>query len=154
MRVFDLCCDRNHRFEGWFGNEADFSTQQASGLLNCPLCESVSVRRLPSAPRLNLGAVPPAIVDSAGSRPMPDALMEDPSVQVSRHLLQAVRHILNQTQDVGRAFPTQARAMHEGELPAAPIRGTASVEEVQSLLEDGVEVFSLPDLPVLKETLQ
>jgi len=154
MKVFDLCCDTNHRFEGWFGDESDFSAQQASGLLTCPLCESVKVSRLPSAPRLHLGTDALATVDPA----LPASkLHEQPdgfSVEMHKRLLQAFRLVLSQTQDVGPAFAAQARAMHAGEIAAAPIRGQASPEEVHSLLDEGVDVVPLPDLPWLKDTLQ
>jgi hypothetical protein len=60
MKVFDLRCAGDHRFEGWFGSDADYESQQAKRMISCPICGSVEVGKLPSAPRLNLsGATAP-----------------------------------------------------------------------------------------------
>lgn len=56
MKVLDLRCANGHRFEGWFGSDADLQSQQERGLLTCPVCGHNEVERLPSAPRLNLSS--------------------------------------------------------------------------------------------------
>ncbi|CAB3785918.1 DUF1178 family protein [Pararobbsia alpina] len=61
MKVFDLRCADDHRFEGWFGSDADYESQHAKRMIGCPICGSVEIDKLPSAPRLNLsGATAPA----------------------------------------------------------------------------------------------
>jgi hypothetical protein len=60
MRVFDLRCAGDHRFEGWFGSDADYESQHAKRMIACPMCGSVEIEKLLSAPRLNLsGATAP-----------------------------------------------------------------------------------------------
>lgn len=59
MRVFDLQCQLNHVFEGWFGSEEDYQQQKQRGLLQCPICNSHEIHKRLSAPRLNLGAKNP-----------------------------------------------------------------------------------------------
>jgi len=54
MKVYSLQCEQGHAFEGWFGSEGAYAEQCDRGLLECPLCASKSVQRLPSAPRLSL----------------------------------------------------------------------------------------------------
>ena len=54
LKVFDLCCEHEHAFEGWFASADDFEHQRETGLLECPMCGSRQVRKLLSAPRLNL----------------------------------------------------------------------------------------------------
>lgn len=54
MLVLNLACSHDHRFEGWFGSNADFQSQTERGLLSCPVCADPSVRRMPSAPHLNV----------------------------------------------------------------------------------------------------
>ncbi len=44
MKVFNLCCDQDHTFEGWFASAEDFDRQMEQGLLECPLCGSHAVR--------------------------------------------------------------------------------------------------------------
>ncbi len=54
MKVLDLRCGNDHRFEGWFDSEDDFQSQDSRGLVQCPVCADDQVMRLPSAPRLNV----------------------------------------------------------------------------------------------------
>jgi hypothetical protein len=44
--------------------------------------------------------------------------------------------------------------MHNGEQETKAIRGQASHAETLALLEEGIDVMSLPHLPGLNETLQ
>src|SRR5690606_21288239 len=54
LKVFDLQCDQGHLFEGWFSSHEDYDTQQARGLLTCPMCASATITKRLSAPRLNV----------------------------------------------------------------------------------------------------
>ena len=61
MKVLSLCCAHEHPFEGWFASEDDFQSQLERQLVECPMCGDKAVRKLPSAPRLNVsGAREPA----------------------------------------------------------------------------------------------
>ncbi len=181
MKVLDLQCSNLHSFEGWFGSEAEFQSQLASGLVNCPLCGASQVVKKLSAPRLNLsGATVPngqAHHDQGGSATMPShdhaqspamvkqtadanglpthlpgGLASNPELQAL--FVRAVREIIRQTEDVGDQFADQARRMHHGEQEAKAIRGQATPADTLALLEEGIDVMPLPHLPGLKETLQ
>jgi hypothetical protein len=54
MKVLDLRCPHDHRFEGWFASEDDFQSQCERGLVDCPVCGAQGIARMPSAPRLNV----------------------------------------------------------------------------------------------------
>ncbi|MEI2734942.1 MAG: DUF1178 family protein [Rhodoblastus sp.] len=63
-------------------------------------------------------------------------------------MVRALREkIMEATTDVGAAFPEEARRIHDGEAEARPIRGQASFEEAQALIEDGVEIMPIPPSP-------
>lgn len=168
MKVLSLACGLGHGFEGWFANETDFQDQLQRGLVTCPLCADGRVVKLPSAPRLNLGAPDPA---NAGRRSpvtadphvdgetktSPVQSLSPPTNEVNElrtQFLAALREVVERTEDVGSAFPEQARRMHHGEQEAKPIRGQATAKEAQELREEGIDVLPLPDLPVFKRTLQ
>jgi hypothetical protein len=145
MKVLDLHCSHGHAFEGWFGSEDDFQGQLAGGLVECPLCGDTGVSKMLSAPRLNLGASAP--------EPRQDV------VSVSEADLQAawlkmVRHVLASTDDVGERFPEEARRIHYGEISQRGIRGQASPEETEALIEEGIGVLPLPIPKALKGPLQ
>ena len=57
-------------------------------------------------------------------------------------------------EDVGGAFSEEARKMHYGETEQRNIRGQATPEETQELLEEGIQVMPLPLPESLKGPLQ
>jgi len=114
-------------------------------LLECPLCASPQVVRVPSAPRLNLStSAETSVTDGMPNHPQDS----------DGHVLAALRQLVQQSQDVGSRFADQARRMHNGELPQRAIRGEATAKQLEELLEDGVPVLPLPNIPGLKEPLQ
>ena len=52
MIKYQLICDQNHEFEGWFQGSAAYDDQAANGLLRCPLCDSDQVKRALMTPNL------------------------------------------------------------------------------------------------------
>ena len=146
MKVFNLRCGSGHSFEGWFGSEADYDGQLERGLLECPLCANPQVARVPSAPRLNLNVSPNEGLST-------DAVANHAQDSDGR-VLAALRQLIQQSQDVGPRFADQARRMHNGELQPRAIRGEATAKQFEELLDDGVPVLPLPNIPGLKEPLQ
>jgi hypothetical protein len=136
MKVFNLQCERGHAFEGWFASEDAYVEQGARGLVECPLCASREVLRLPSAPRLNLSS---AAREAAAGAP---ATPEQRSVEAL--WLRAVRHVMAQTEDVGERFADEARRIHYGEAAERGIRGRASHDEAEALRDEGIDVHALP----------
>lgn len=145
MKVLNLHCSHSHGFEGWFASEDDFQGQLARGLVECPMCGDTAVTKMLSAPRLNLGASPPA--------ERPD-VVNVPQAQLQAAWLKMVRHVMANTDDVGERFPEEARRIHYGEAEQRGIRGQASPEETEALLEEGIGVLPLPIPKALKGPLQ
>ncbi len=161
MKVLDLCCTNQHRFEGWFKSDADFESQSSGGLIVCPLCEVTGVTRVPSAPRLNLSgaAAPASLADGATSaagtaRPMPFHGAAVAAGRLQAAWMAALREVMARTEDVGERFAEEARKMHYDEAPARDIRGVASREQMRELLDEGIEVMPLPLPSALKDPLQ
>ena len=151
MKVFNLQCSALHRFEGWFASEEDYAGQVERGLLECPLCADKTVQKLPSAPRINLGA------SEAPAAPVADQqslVAGDAAQKLQAAWLQMARQIVSQTEDVGPRFAEEARKIHYGETEERGIRGQASREETEALLEEGIAVMPLPLPEGLKGPLQ
>ena len=139
MKVFNLCCEKDHAFEGWFASAEAFDAQFAQGLIECPICGVKSVRRLPSAPRLNLssGGQEPSV-------PAPASPSSAGSPTVHEMWARMARYIRENTEDVGERFAEEARRIHYDEAPERAIRGVTSREEARELADEGIEVFSFP----------
>ena len=152
LKVFDLQCDHGHLFEGWFGSHEDYDSQEARGLVTCPVCQSGSVVKRLSAPHLNVGhfsdaqAMPASSASDAGSRELVTATPESGQlVQLQAAILQQMREFIRKTENVGDRFADEARRIHEGSADERPIRGVATHEEREALAEEGIAVVALPD---------
>ena len=146
MKVLNLRCAHDHRFEGWFASDDDFQDQCGRSLVACPLCEDKTIERLPSAPRLNVSRQR----GEPAARDGPDA----DQTQTQGRWLRAVRQMISNTEDVGDRFPEEARRIHYGEAEERGIRGRASREDADALREEGIEVVSIPVPEPLKGPLQ
>jgi len=173
MKVYNLSCSFDHRFEGWFSSEEDCLTQQANGMLACPLCNSTAITRMPSAPHIakahakdnqaQSGGASSALVKTSPTENQPNqnevaavtrADHGQLEAQVQAAFLNGMRELMSRSEDVGSEFAEEARKMHYKESPERSIRGHTSVDEAESLREEGIEVLSLPTIPLLKNTLQ
>src|SRR5919198_5694968 len=135
MIVFDLLCGAGHRFEGWFSSAADYASQQERKLLACPSCGSGQVKRVPSATRANLGAEPPKPVPAKPAAKTPDMEGKDPFAIAQMLYSRMLDELLTKTEDVGKEFPAEARKIYYQEAPARGIRGQATTEEHEALLD-------------------
>ena len=181
MKVLDLQCAQGHSFEGWFGSQADYDTQRELRLVTCPVCNDSDITKKLSAPRLNLGhglAPDPTPAQGApatgagagagglGGTPSGRAVEVPPSApnlpdvapdtlqQLQAAMVKMVRHVMANTEDVGTQFAEEARKIHYGEREERNIRGQATREETEALLDEGIEVLPLPVPDALKEPLQ
>lgn len=142
MKVLNLRCAHDHRFEGWFGCDDDFESQSSRQLVSCPVCGDSAVSRLPTAPRLNVSGLRQEVVGA------------DPGQAVQAAWVQAVRHMMAHTEDVGERFPEEARRIHYGEAETRGIRGQATPAERERLRDEGIEVMTLPIPAALKGPVQ
>jgi hypothetical protein len=130
MIRYSLRCDREHRFDSWFGSSADFDRLLEAGLVSCSICGSGSIAKDLMAPSIGATAPEPSL--SAPASPAEQALSE------------LRRRIEATSEDVGRNFATEARAIHAGEAPGRSIIGEASPAEARALIEDDIPVARLP----------
>ncbi|CAM3770396.1 DUF1178 family protein [Polynucleobacter brandtiae] len=177
MKVYNLACPTDHRFEGWFASEADFLAQQDGNILVCPLCDSSGIIRMPSAPHitksgsskdttststeLTVASLGGAIEGGklAGS-PSGDVIALTDSdhshleAQVQAAFLKGMRELMGASEDVGNSFADEARKIHYKEAPERSIRGQTSLDEAEALRDEGIEIMAVPMLPAFKNTLQ
>ena len=147
MKVLNLRCTHDHRFEGWFASDADFLSQCERGFVACPLCDDKTIVRLPSAPRLNVST------PRGDAAPAP-APTEVAQARAQGRWLRAVREMIASTEDVGDRFPEEARRIHYGEAQERGIRGRATREDADALRDEGIEVVALALPEPLKNPVQ
>lgn len=172
MKVLNLRCSHDHRFEGWFASEDDYLSQDERGMMVCPVCADQTITRLPSAPHINVARSRPPAPDhteraastSEGAvkspvtteAPNAGAITPIPSREMTMQSmwLQAVRHVIANTHDVGDRFAEEARRIHYGESEERAIRGQATRDEAEALRDEGIDVMAMPIPAGLKGPLQ
>jgi hypothetical protein len=147
MIVFDLHCKDGHRFEGWFGSAKDFASQKKRGLLSCPTCGDSAIEKGLSAPRLNMGAQEPKKQLPVPAQKTPDMEGRDAFAVAQILYSRMLDEILTKSEDVGAKFPEEARKIYYQETPARAIRGQATKEEHDELVDEGIPVARFPVIP-------
>lgn len=161
MIKYQLICDQNHEFEGWFQASAAFDAQAESGLLRCPLCDSDQVKRALMTPNLaspkRRKAIEPPLADPA-PKPADAAPQQQPAPPTKSEQVQAFgaalaelrqlqQKITKDCRDVGDNFAEEARKIHYGEAEAEGIYGQTTHEEREALEDEGIDVLDMPWLP-------
>ncbi len=158
MIKYALVCDKAHEFESWFRDSAAYDVQARRGLVACPFCDSTRVGKAIMAPSVTgtrdfarpveteTEAASPA-APAPEPPPAPVTLLDERHQRLRAMIREVRAQIMANSDDVGRSFPQEARAIHEGEAPARSIYGRASGEEIQELLEDGISILPMPGLP-------
>ncbi|MBU3640467.1 DUF1178 family protein [Polynucleobacter sp. Fuers-14] len=161
MKVYNLTCPLDHRFEGWFASEEDCLAQQDKGMLACPICDSTEITRMPSAPHIGKSSSTELALSKAEPESMSWGVValtgSDHShleAQVQAAFLKGMRELMGRSEDVGNSFADEARKIHYKESPERSIRGQTTFDEAEALREEGIDVLSMPMIPALKNTLQ
>lgn len=138
MIKYRLVCSEKHEFEGWFRSSDAFETQAACGSLSCPICASTAVAKAVMAPAI-------------AKHRSKSVARSQPSPERQREIFAALRKLREEVEarstDVGDRFAEEARKIHFGETEERVVHGEATLDDVRSLVQDGVPVLPLPRLP-------
>ena len=133
MIKYQLLCDADHEFEGWFRDSADYDVQSENALIECPACGSDVVRKAVMAPAISRRSGRPRDMRQA---------------EVRRDMSKAVERARNYVEKnfdyVGEKFPEEARKIHYGEEKDRNIFGEATGKEVREMIDEGVRIAPLP----------
>jgi len=161
MKVYNLACPLNHRFEGWFASEEECLAQQDQGMLACPVCDNTDITRMPSAPHIAKSSSTELAISKADTSHLsgdvvaltgPDHSHLEAQVQAA--FLKGMRELMGRSEDVGNSFAEEARKIHYKESPERSIRGQTTSDEAESLREEGIDVLAMPMMSAFKNTLQ
>ena len=163
MIHYALRCADGHGFDGWFKGSAEFDRLAQANLLSCPHCGGDKVDRAMMAPqiskkgRVKSGSGPEVLAapDDAAAPEQSRAPQGGSSAAVAAPIPDAVRAVLAklraeveaQCDYLGDGFAAEARRIHEGSAPARGIYGEASRADIETLIEDGIDVTPIPWVP-------
>tara|TARA_B100001123_G_C14897741_1_gene862518 strand:- start:349 stop:765 length:417 start_codon:yes stop_codon:yes gene_type:complete len=136
MIVFNLECKIcSVQFEGWFNNSKDFEKQRQKKLINCPSCNSSSIKKSLMAPNLTSKT-------NKKDQKIKKAIASD---------IKKYKKIIEKNYEyVGDKFTEEAKKMKYGEKKEKPIYGEATIEQTKELADEDINVVPLPWAPTKK----
>ena len=146
MIRYALKCRKDHSFESWFESAAAFDRLHGAGMIECPECSDTAVEKSLMAPQVRSARTAPA----TPAPPPRQTVTNTPGPDLVEAIRVIREHVEKNSDYVGDRFATEARAMHEGDLPHRSIYGDVRPEDARKLIEDGVPALPLPFIPKRK----
>ncbi len=131
MIIYDLKCDKGHKFEGWFNDREAFEEQKRRKLISCPVCGSAD------------NTVVPSSLTVMGRDDRMNAIKER-ELSPMKALQSLNEYIDKNFDDVGDRFAEVAIRIHRGEEEERNIKGTTTKDEEDVLMEEGVHFIKIP----------
>jgi len=130
--IYDLKCENNHTFEGWFKDRMAFEKQKEGRLITCPVCGSDKVEMVLSS------------IAIMGKDPKVEGNEKAKEISPLKMLQNFHDYIDKTFEDVGANFADVALKMHYGEEEQKNIKGTTTRSEEENLKDEGVQFFKIP----------
>ena len=131
MIKYNLVCECGKDFESWFSSSTEYDVLKKRKLVNCIYCNSTSVKKSIMSPNL------PAKSQKKSKK----VQLEQ---NIKKQLLNFRIYIEKNCKNVGDNFPQEARNIHYDKKTSKGIYGKATQEEANELLEEGIEVDTIP----------
>ena len=131
MIKYNLTCKCGGVFESWFLNSAGFDSLRKKKLIRCIYCGSSSVKKSVMAPNL----------PSKSNKISQKNKLEK---NIKEKLTGFRKYIEKNYKNVGENFTREARSIHYDKKTSQGIYGKATPEETSELLEEGIEVATIP----------
>jgi hypothetical protein len=151
MICFSLTCAQDHFFEGWFRSNDDFNAQQKKLLITCPACGSSSIGKALMTPAISTMHTSHLVCEESQLQADHQESVTLSQGQNQQEIMQQMRVLAKKLKEgaeyVGDRFASEARKIHDGESDARGIYGEATLSEVQSLVDDGIDFMPVPIFP-------
>ena len=131
MIKYNLICKCGKVFESWFSGSTEFDLLSKKKLISCIYCESTSVKKSIMAPNLS----------SKSNENTKKFKLEK---KIKKELLDFRRYIEKNCKNVGDNFTQEARSIHYDKKTSKGIYGKATPTETSELLDEGIEVATIP----------
>lgn len=131
MIKYNLICKCGHTFESWFAASTEFDRLRKKKLVTCVFCNSTAVKKTIMAPNLS------------SSTKKNDKTINNEKI-IRNKLIEFRRFVEKNCKYVGENFSEEARTIHYNKNTSKGIYGKATPEETAELLDEGIEVATIP----------
>ncbi len=130
MIIFNLnCLNCSFSFEGWFENTKDYNKQIKQGLVCCPSCNSIQIKK---------GLMAPNVAKKSNTK------ISKRNKSIASNVKMLKKIIEKEFDYVGDKFTEEAKKIKYGETVERPIYGEASIDQTKELLDEDIDVLPLP----------
>ena len=131
MIKYNLICKCGKNFDSWFSTSREYEILKKRKLISCIYCNSTLVEKSIMSPNL-------------GNKSNKFAKENKIKKNIKKQLLNFRKYIEKNFTNVGEKFPQEARKIHYDKKTSKGIYGMATPEETSELIEEGIEVDSIP----------
>ena len=131
MIKYNLICECEKTFESWFASSSEFDYLLKKKFIKCVYCDSSSIKKTVMAPRLTR---------KSNQISKKNKLQKN----IKKQLVDFKKYIEKNCEDVGERFPQEARNIHYDKKTSKGIYGKATPEETSELMEEGIDIYTLP----------
>jgi len=131
MIKYNLTCKCGKEFESWFLNSSEFDLLAKRNFVKCIYCDSTKVKKSVMAPNL-----------SSQSKKIDKKIKLEKDIK--KQLINIRKYIEKNCKNVGDNFSQEARNIHYDKKTSQGIYGKATPEETAELLEEGIDVTTVP----------
>ena len=131
MIKYNLICKCGETFESWFLSSSEFDSLCRKKLIKCIYCESSLIKKSVMAPNLS----------SKSNKISTKTKLEK---NIKKQLLNFRKYVEKNCTNVGENFSREARSIHYEKKTSQGIYGMATPEETSELIEEGIEIVTVP----------
>ena len=131
MIKYNLTCECGGMFESWFLSSSEFDALCKKKLIKCIYCESSLIKKSVMAPNLS----------SKSNKITKKTKIEK---NIKKQLSDFRKYIEKNCKNVGENFSREARSIHYEKKTSKGIYGKATPEETSELIEEGIDVVTIP----------
>ena len=131
MIKYNLTCKCGEIFESWFSSSSEFDSLCKKKLIKCIYCESSLIKKSVMAPNLS----------SKSNKISTKTKLEK---NIKKQLLNFRKYVEKNCTNVGENFSREARSIHYEKKTSQGIYGMATSEETSELIEEGIEIVTVP----------
>ena len=137
MIRYDLFCENEHFFESWFKDSKSYQKQLEANEIACPKCNNSNISKSLMAP-----GIPKKTNTKNGN-----VIANSSSSSISNAIRKIRDEIKKNSEYVGDQFPEEARKIHYNEAEMRSIYGKASKKEITELVDEGIDIIQIPEIP-------
>ena len=137
MIRYDLICEDEHFFESWFKDSKSYQKQLEANEIACPKCNNSNISKSLMAP-----GIPKKTNTKNGN-----VIANSSSSSINNAIRKIRDEIKKNSEYVGDQFPEEARKIHYNEAEMRSIYGKASKKEITELVDEGIDIIQIPEIP-------